>query len=230
MKKIKHLLFIFILLCTLTLLTGCSPETKLIKALDELQKSNYTIECNMSTEIELVAYGQKDKQAIEYEMLAQCDGNESYSEIVMDGSKVCSYVTIDGDNVKTYTNTNGTWIQGDDISLSEYKNDNFEMINIDATDCFEYEDDKWIGNTAELSKQLSEYMSDVFAEYSKYGLDIKNIIIDQYDITMDGKHIASIDLKMTMTMSATSIAMKVSITMPMKFSKIGETEITRPEI
>lgn len=249
MRKTKKLLLFIILFFTVSLCIGCNvepnpnekddntpeekdntAEEKLEKAMEALQKANYTIEGVVSTEVEIVANGQNQKQKIEYEMLTQCDGNETYSEISMNGEKICTYVTIDGDIVKTYTNVNGTWIQGDDISLSEYKNENNEMIDIEVEDCFEFKDNKWIGDAAKISGQLKEYMEEAFEEYTEYGMEIVNIIVNQYDITIDEEHISNIDTKMTMTMSSTYGVMRITITMPMKYSKIGETKIIKPEI
>lgn len=238
MKKIQRIVLIAIMLFTLTLFTGCTeekepefnPENELATALNTLQESSYTVETTVTTEVEVVANGQNQTQKVEYEMLTKYNGNESYVEMTINGEKICSYAIVDGDSVKTYTNIYGEWIQGDDITLSDYQNENNEMLNIEVEDCFELKDDKWIGDTTKISEQLKGYMEDAFKEYTEYGMDIVNIIVNQYDITMDGDHISNVDLKMTMTMSSSLGVMKITITMPMKYSKIGQTEVIRPEI
>lgn len=235
MKKIRKIA-LFIMLFTLTLFIGCTkeqepnPENELATALSTLQKSSYTVQTSVTTEVEIVANGQNVNESVTYEMFTQYNSNESYAEVIMNGEKVCSYSIVDGDSVKTYTNINGEWIKGDDISLTDYQKENNDMLNIEVKDCFELIDNKWVGDTTKISEQLKGYMKDAFKEYTQYGMDIINIIVNQYDITMKEGNISSVDLKMTMTMSSTFGAMKISITMPMKYSKIGETEITKPQI
>ena len=61
------------------------------------------------------------------------------------------------------------------------------------------------------------------------GVTIKNAEILEYDITLDGNKVSLIDIKMTIEMSISGINVIVTMSMPMNFSLIGETEVTVPD-
>lgn len=227
MKKI----LLFIMFLSVLTLSGCKT-LKLERALVALEKENYTVDMNMNMVVTIYGGGvpaQTQKASITSKI--EADQTKSYTVSTSEGKTSYSYVEIEGEQVKVYTSTGSKWKLADVVDLDDYSNQMLDMIDVDydTDECFSRKGDVWVGDVEKLTEILEEAMIELMKDSYGSGVTIKNAEILKYDITLDGNKVSLIDIKMTIEMSMSGVNVIVTMSMPMNFSLIGETEVTVPD-
>lgn len=227
MKKI----LLFIMFLSVLTLSGCKT-LKLERALGALEKENYTVDMDMNVVVTIYGGGvpaQTQKASSTSKM--EADQTKSYTVSTSEGKTSYSYVEMEGEQVKVYTSTGSKWKLEDVVDVDDYSNQMLDMIDVDyATDeCFSRKGDVWVGDVEKLTEILEEAMTELMKDSYGSGVTIKNAKVLKYDITLDGNKVSLIDIKMTIEMSISGINVIVTMSMPMNFSLIGETEVTVPD-
>lgn len=227
MKKIIKSILIVLFICLSFVLTGCSGQRKLEKALEEIEEKSYTVKGTMRLDLSVSYLGQSQHQTIVSDMMIEADPTHSYSVTTTEGNSQYSYAIIEGNNVKVYQKALKEWELVESPSIDEYKDSN-ELFDIDVEDNFVKEDGKWVANITNIQDELDGYMEKLAEQFGGIGVEIKKMVVDKYVIELDGKHVSKIEIAMTMEMSSYGVNMVMNISMPMEFSKIGETDVTVP--
>lgn len=227
MKK----LLLFIMFLSVLTLSGCKT-LKLERALGALEKENYTVDMNMDMHMTIYGSGvttQTQKASITSKM--EVDQTKSYTVSTSEGKTSYSYVEIEGEKVKVYTSTGSTWKLGDVVDVDDYSNQMLDMIDVDydTDECFSKKGDVWVGDVEKFTEILEEAMTELMKDSYGSAVTIKNAEVLKYDITLDGNKVSLIDIKMTIEMSMYGVNVIVTMSMPMNFSLIGETEVTVPD-
>lgn len=227
MKK----LLLFIMFLSVLTLSGCKT-LKLERALGALEKENYTVDMNMDMHMTIYGSGittQTQKASITSKM--EVDQTKSYTVSTSEGKTSYSYVEIEGEKVKVYTSTGSTWKLEDVVDVDDYSNQMLDMIDVDydTDECFSRKGDVWIGDVEKFTEILEEAMTELMKDSYGSAVTIKNAEVLKYDITLDGNKVSLIDIKMTIEMSMYGVNVIVTMSMPMNFSLIGETEVTVPD-
>lgn len=227
MKK----LLLFIMFLSVLTLSGCKT-LKLERALGALEKENYTVDMNMDMHMTIYGSGvttQTQKASITSKM--EVDQTKSYTVSTSEGKTSYSYVEIEGEKVKVYTSTGSTWKLDDVVDVDDYSNQMLDMIDVDydTDECFSKKGDVWVGDVEKFTEILEEAMTELMKDSYGSAVTIKNAEVLKYDITLDGNKVSLIDIKMTIEMSMYGVNVIVTMSMPMNFSLIGETEVTVPD-
>lgn len=227
MKKI----LLFIMFLSVLTLSGCKT-LKLERALGALEKENYTVDMDMDMVMTIYGGGvpaQTQKASITSKI--ETDQTKSYTVSTSEGKTSYSYVEIEGEQVKVYTSTGSTWKLEDVVDVDDYSNQMLDMIDVDydTDECFSREGDVWVGDVEKLTEILEEAMTELMKDSYGSAVTIKNAEVLKYDITLDGNKVSLIDIKMTIEMSMYGVNVIVTMSMPMNFSLIGETEVTVPD-
>lgn len=227
MKK----LLLFIMFLSVLTLSGCKT-LKLERALGALEKENYTVDMNMDMHMTIYGSGvttQTQKASITSKM--EVDQTKSYTVSTSEGKTSYSYVEVEGEKVKVYTSTGSTWKLEDVVDVDDYSNQMLDMIDVDydTDDCFSRQGDVWVGDVEKFTEILGEAMTELMKDSYGSAVIIENAEVLKYDITLDGNKVSLIDIKMTIKMSMYGVSVIVTMSMPMNFSLIGETEVTVPD-
>lgn len=227
MKK----LLLFIMFLSVLTLSGCKT-LKLERALGALEKENYTVDMNMDMHMTIYGSGvttQTQKASITSKM--EVDQTKSYTVSTSEGKTSYSYVEIEGEKVKVYTSTGSTWKLDDVVDVDDYSNQMLDMIDVDydTDECFSRKGDVWVGDVEKFTEILEEAMTELMKDSYGSAVIIENAEVLKYDITLDGNKVSLIDVKMTIEMSMYGVNVIVTMSMPMNFSLIGETEVTVPD-
>ncbi len=227
MKK----LLLFIMFLSVLTLSGCKT-LKLERALGALEKENYTVDMDMDMQIIIYGTGvtaQTQKASITSKM--EVDQTKSYTVSTSEGKTSYSYVEIEGEKVKVYTSTGSRWKLEDVVDVDDYSNQMLDMIDVDydIDECFSRKGDVWVGDVEKFTEILEEAMTELMKDSYGSAVTIKNAEVLKYDITLDGNKVSLIDIKMTIEMSMYGVNVIVTMSMPMNFSLIGETEVTVPD-
>lgn len=227
MKK----LLLFIMFLSALTLSGCKT-LKLERALGALEKENYTVDMDMNVVVTIYGGGvPAQTQKASSTSKIETDQTKSYTVSTSEGKTSYSYVEIEGEQVKVYTSTGSKWKLEDVVDVDDYSNQMLDMIDVDyATDeCFSRKGDVWVGDVEKLTEILEEAMTELMKDSYGSGVTIKKAEVLKYDITLDGNKVSLIDIKMTIEMSMSGVNVIVTMSMPMNFSLIGETEVTVPD-
>ena len=227
MKKI----LLFIMFLSVLTLSGCKT-LKLERALGALEKENYTIDMDMDMVMTIYGGGvpaQTQKASITSKM--EVDQTKSYTVSTTEGKTSYSYVEIEGEQVKVYTSTGSKWKLEDVVDVDDYSNQMLDMIDVDydTDECFSRKGDVWVGDVEKFTEILEEAMTKLMKDSYGSGVTIKKAEVLKYDITLDENKVSLIDIKMTIEMSISGVNVIVTMSMPMNFSLIGETEVTVPD-
>ena len=226
MKKILLLL----LICSSFLISSCSGQKKLERALEAINETSYTIKHHMKVVVSTSYQGQSMKETVEMDMDMEADPNQSYTVVTMNNEKAYVYGKRVGDDLKYYLKEadDSEWekVESDD-SIQSFT-DTAEILDIETEDVFVKEDDVWIGDCEKINNELKEYMSEFAEEFVGAGITLSSARVDKYNITLDGKDLSKVEVVMSMSMSMHGVTMNMIITMNMEFSKIGETTVTVP--
>ena len=227
MKKI----LLFIMFLSVLTLSGCKT-LKLERALGALEKENYTVDMDMDMVMTIYGGGvpaQTQKASITSKI--ETDQTKSYTVSTSEGKTSYSYVEIEGEQVKVYTSTGSKWKLEDVVDVDDYSNQMLDMIDVDydTDECFSREGDIWVGDVEKFTEILEESMTKLMKDSYGSAVTIKKAEVLKYDITLDGNKVSLIDIKMTIEMSMYGVNVVVTMSMPMNFSLIGETEVTVPD-
>ena len=227
MKKI----LLFIMFLSVLTLSGCKT-LKLERALGALEKENYTVDMDMDMVMTIYGGGvpaQTQKASITSKI--ETDQTKSYTVSTSEGKTSYSYVEIEGEQVKVYTSTGSKWKLEDVVDVDDYSNQMLDMIDVDydTDECFSREGDVWVGDVEKFTEILEESMTKLMKDSYGSAVTIKKAEVLKYDITLDGNTVSLIDIKMTIEMSMYGVNVVVTMSMPMNFSLIGETEVTVPD-
>lgn len=225
MKNLKRSLFIVAVALMTIMLTGCSKEKKLEKALNALNETNYTADVDMT----MVMTSGNTSFTQKIEMLMECDLNNMYMIMETEDNKAYSYAKINGQEVLVYVSTDGKdWDQEDTQTLDEFKKENSQIVNADEASNFKYEDGVYVGNVEALNSALTEYMNAALKELETPGVSIDSTKVTKYNITLDKKNISKIEMNMEMSMSGYGQKIDITYTIVMNITKVGETQVTVP--
>lgn len=238
MKKIFNLVYILTLCLLLCFTTSCggyfsgekAPDVVLEEAMEKLKTSSYTIETNMTMEIRVAVDGEVIDEKTEIEMRTEADPNQSYVYTNSQGIIEENYTVIEDGIVKVYALRNNKWILIEQLNLDEYEELNKDVLDLETENCFEYNDGEYIGDVEILNQQLEDYMeSFVLDMMGPLGESSFETEVEKYNITLENNNLSTVDIIMNFEMEVEGVHIKVRITMPMEFSKIGETEVTVPK-
>lgn len=222
--KLKKITTFIIVVLGILCLTGCSKTRELEKALSELEQSSYTINTTARMIVHVEYNGQKVDEMVEMQMYIENSPTEAYSVTTINGEKAYTYSCIKDGEISSYVNQNGYW---EKVDVQENNTEITDMMNISIKDTFTKKDGVWVGDVEKLSNQLNDELEDYF---KNLGLSGDNIKVTRYDIiVVDGK-ISSIYLNMFMSMDVSGAKAKITVKLPLEFSKIGETTVTVPEV
>lgn len=225
MKNLKRSLFIVAVALMTIMLTGCSKEKKLEKALNALNETNYTADVDMT----MVMTSGNTSFTQKIEMLMECDLNNMYMIMETEDNNAYSYAKINGQEVLVYVSTDGKdWDQEDTQTLDEFKKENSQIVNADEASNFKYEDGVYVGNVEALNSALTEYMNAALKELETPGVSIDSTKVTKYNITLDKKNISKIEMNMEMSMSGYGQKIDITYTIVMNITKVGETQVTVP--
>lgn len=230
MQKMRKIALLCVVMFFTLAISGCSGTKKLERALEELENKSYTVEGDMKVDMTISYSGESETQSMSADMLIEADSTQTYTVTTAEGVSQYSYAKIEGNMVKVYTKLDSTWELLETVSLDEYDDDiTSEIVDIDTDDAFKKEGNVWVGDTVKLTDELDDYMAELAEQFGGTSLTINSTTVDKYNIELDGKHIKKIDIEMTISMSMQGMTITMKVSMPLTFSKIGETQVTVPD-
>ena len=207
-----------------------SKEEKLERVFNRLSETSFTMEGSVSTDVKLITSGGINSQTIVIDMLVEANPNESYSEATLDGNTTMAYTRINETYVDLFTKTTGSWVH-DVQTLENYQGDsNTFFLDIEVENLFTYKGGVWMGNTEVLSEALKQYSYPIIEGFGEKQVVLDKFEIEKYNIKMNDGEISEIDV--VVSIRAISVVLnrelKVTMSMPMKVSKVGQTQVTVP--
>lgn len=225
MKNIKRTLFLVAIVLVAIMLTGCSKEKKLEKAINALNETSYTADVDMT----MVMKTGNSSYTQEMKMLMECDPNNMYMILEVEENNAYSFAKINGQEVLVYVSVDGEeWELEETQTLEEFKNENSQIIDAEEVSNFKYEDGIYVGDVEALNSALTEYMNSTMEEIQTPGLSIDSTKVTKYNIVLDKKNVSKIELDMEMSMSGFGQTIEVTYTIVMNISKVDETQVTIP--
>ena len=228
MMKFKKILLLFVAMTIAFVATGCMGSNKLDKAFEELEEKSFTVVSDLEIEMTLKYNDKVESFKQTAEMQIEADQSQSYTIMTINGIVQSSYAKIDDDKAKVYTRVDNKWILNE-TSLDDYNDDDMlAIIDIDTEDIFEESEGVWVCDVEKISGELDEYMKMMAESFGGTGLTVDNMSLDKYTIELDGKHLSKINFEMSVALSDSNVSMEMKISMPLRFLKIGKTNVTVP--
>lgn len=238
MKKLLNVLWILSLCLSLGFITACDgyfsgekpADVVLEEAMEELNEKSYTVDTTMTVQIRMEYQGEVISETEDLTMHTEADPTQAYVKTIADGTTQESYTKIENEEVKVYIFYNNRWSLTDRFSLDEYQESNQQVYELDPKDCFELVDGVYVGNVEVINEQLKDFMESFAKDFIALGSIEMTTEVEKYDIILKNKELSNINVIMNMDMEVEGIQIKMRITMPLEFSKIGKTEVTSPDI
>lgn len=206
-----------------------SKEEKFEKAFNRLSETSYTMEGAMRTDITLITLGSTQKQTVITDMLIESGTNEMYAESTTNGETARVYAKINEKDVDIYNISTGYWTHNVQ-SLEEYRKGNETFyLDIEVNDIFVLEDGVWVGNTEFITESLKSYSSQFAKELGYLDMSVSKFEIEKYNVKMKDGEISELDIVIYISMSRYGRRIDMKMSLPMKVSKVGKTEVTIPE-
>ena len=238
MKKLLNVLWVLSLCLSLGFITACDgyfsgekpADVVLEEAMEELNEKSYTVDTTMTVQIRMEYQGEVISETEDLTMHTEADPTQAYVKTIADGTTQESYTKIENEEVKVYIFYNNHWSLTDRLSLDEYQESNQQVYELDPKDCFELVDGVYVGNVEVINEQLKDFMESFAKDFIALGSIEMTTEVEKYDIILKNKELSNINVIMNMDMEVEGIQIKMRITMPLEFSKIGKTEVTSPDI